>query len=661
MKITTIIISAAMTLTAMPTIAQDTYKALKFKTATSLFNYEMLDVHRQGYERKESLRKATASKEAMESYIRTARERFKAIAGTTPARGETEGRTVGTVHGEGFKIEKIVFKSAPGRYVTAHLYLPENAKGRIPACIEMCGHGLDGKGSGSGSAEQIAVNGIAVMVVDPLSQGERQQTIDRDGKNMTRGVTTEHTLLAPAYLLLGSSLATQEYYDNSRAIDYLMTRKDIDPERIGCYGFSGGGTQAAYLAGLDSRVKATCVGLFFSSRERTLETQGPSDGCQWMAYEGRERIEIADMAMMNAPRPFLILDGRFDFVDHWGALQGYDELRACYTALGEPGNVEQFYYDDGHAIPEESQERMVRFFRKALTGDTTGEVKPYRYWRGERQEMLCTKAGQVNMEYRDALSTMAECEAGMDRLEPMRARFCQQDEATVQRKIRELLGINGKEKAWKATQTGHATLRDAEEYRFQIDCEGEYPVPVIVRVPTVSSPGSKIRIHLSDKGKGAVLMEKDRRDAVSDGTIELYADLRGYGETADIFEYNLSKYWNTQYRTAVTALHTGRPMMGQRVTDLMTVLDFCSSDERLKGRTVEIEADGDNAVIVMHTAVLDKRIAATRLTKTLKTWRTYIQNPMQHDMMQNVIPSVLMYYDIPDLIRMAKGRLRIVD
>ena len=102
-------------------------------------------------------------------------------------------------------------------------------------------------------------------------------------------------------------------------------------------------------------------------------------------------------------------------------------------------------------------------------------------------------------------------------------------------------------------------------------------------------------------------------------------------------------------------------MMGQRVTDLMTVLDFCSADERLKGRTVEIEADGDNAVIVMHTAVLDKRIAATRLTKTLKTWRTYIQNPMQHDMMQNVIPSVLMYYDIPDLIRMAKGRLRIDD
>lgn len=661
MRKTTVIISAAIALTALSAHAQDPYRALKFRTATSLFNCEMLDVHRQGHERKQQLSQAATSKKAMQKYIDTKRERFIAIAGTTPTRGDTDGRIVGTVRGDGFKVEKIVFKSAPGRYVTAHLYLPENAAGRLPACVEMCGHGLDGKGRGSGAAEQMAVNGIAVMVVDPISQGERQQTIDKEGKNMTRGVTTEHTLLAPAYLLLGSSLATQEYFDNSRAIDYLMTRNDIDKERIGCYGFSGGGTQAAYLGGLDSRVKATCVGLFFSSRERTLETQGPSDGCQWMAYEGREQIEIADMAMMNAPRPFLILDGRFDFVDHWGALQGYDELKACYTALGKPGNVEQFYYDDGHAIPKESQECMVRFFRKALTGDMTGEVKPYKYWRGERQEMQCTARGQVNLEYADALSTMRECEAEMDRLEPMRARFCSQDEATVQRKIRELLGIDSREKPWKATQTGHTTLRDAEEYRFQIDCEGEYPVPVIVRVPSVSTPESKIRIHLSDKGKGAVLMEKDRRDAFSDGTIEVYADLRGYGETADIFEYNLSKYWNTQFRTAVTALHAGRPMMGQRVRDLLTVLDFCSDDARLKGRTVEIVADGGNAVVVMHTAVLDKRVSATRLTKTLKTWRTYIQNPIQHDMMQNVIPSVLMYYDIPDLIRMAKGRLRIED
>ena len=79
----------------------------------------------------------------------------------------------------------------------------------------------------------MASNGIAVLVVDPIGQGERLQLIDREGKPLTRGATTEHTLLNAGFNLLGTSLAAQEYWDNHRALDYLLTRKDIDPEHIG--------------------------------------------------------------------------------------------------------------------------------------------------------------------------------------------------------------------------------------------------------------------------------------------------------------------------------------------------------------------------------------------------------------------------------------------
>ena len=77
--------------------------------------------------------------------------------------------------------------------------------------------------------------------------------------------------------MLGTSLAAQEYWDNHRALDYLLTRKDIDPEHIGVYGSSGGGTQTAYYIGLDPRVKVAAICSFFSTRERTMELQGPSD------------------------------------------------------------------------------------------------------------------------------------------------------------------------------------------------------------------------------------------------------------------------------------------------------------------------------------------------------------------------------------------------
>ena len=236
-------LSVAAVLAGTVAMAQGSYKALKFKTATSLYNYEMLPVHAQNYERQQAFEKACQSKEAMQQYVSQLRSRFSQLAGEMPQRGKLNAKVVGSLKGNGFIVEKIVFQSTPGRYVTAHLYLPEKVQGKIPACIEMCGHGLDGKGTGSGSAEQLAVNGIASMVVDPFSQGERQQTIDAQGKNLTRGVTTEHTLIAPGFILLGSSLAAQEFFDNSRAIDYLLSRKDIDGDKIGCYGFSGGGTQ----------------------------------------------------------------------------------------------------------------------------------------------------------------------------------------------------------------------------------------------------------------------------------------------------------------------------------------------------------------------------------------------------------------------------------
>ena len=227
--------------------------------------------------------------------------------------------------------------------------------------------------------------------------------------------------------------------------------------------------------------------------------------------------------------------------------------------------------------------------------------------------------------------------------------------------ILKLLGLPGLNDHWNAIETRHESQRDVEEYRYQLDCEGQYPVPVIVRIPSVANQQSNVCIHLADAGKASLLIETDRRDVFSDGTIHVYADLRGFGETSDIFEYNLSKYWNTQYRSTVTALHAGKPLIGQRVQDLRTLLNFCSGDAKLKNRKIVVKADGMNAVVVMHAAVLDERLAGATLTRTLKTWRNYIQQPVQHDMMSNVIPGVLCCYDIPDLLSLAKGRVVIVD
>lgn len=654
--------AVAQTFGEQPTYAgRSNYGALKFSQSSAYYSYLMLDVHRSNVARNEELLKAFSSKKEMLHYIEGVKNRLRKIAGDFPERMPLNGKVVGVVKGDGFKVEKIVFESLPGRYVTAHLYLPEKLTQPIPACIEMCGHGLAGKGTGSNLAVRMVINGIAVMVVDPIAQGERLQLIDEKGHALTRGVTTEHTLLNPAFNLLGSSLAAQEYWDNSRAIDYLQSRTDIDKNRIGAYGFSGGGTQTSYLIGLDERVKVGCVGLFFSNRARTLELQGPSDGCQQIPYEGSEHIEGADFALMMAPKPCIILDGKYDFVDHWGALCGFEELKRCYTVLGYPERVAQYYAEDGHATPLDVQLRLVEWFKKWLIGgDSNSQKKQNVNWLGT--DMLCTATGQVNLEYDDAKSIMDETIESMNQFASQRATFIQKDKNVIQQKIQELLGLeNTFNDKVEALSTGRSSLREFEEYRYQLNCEGEMPVACVVWVPSTATADSPIEIHLHEQGKAWFFNDLMKRDAVSDGKIIIAADFRGVGEMEDPYIYNYTKYWNKEYRIAVTSMHVGRPLMGQRVADMHTLLNFCSQDNKLKQHTITVVADGVYGPVVMHAAILDSRISQAVLSHCLKSWKDYMENPLQRDMYSNVLFGVLKYYDLPDLMQLSEGRVRIVD
>ena len=637
------------------------YGALRFSQPSAYHSYLMLDLHRANAERDVALRQALASEESLRSYIDDVKQRLQRLVGRLPERTPIDGRVVGTVAGNGFRVEKVVFESLPGRYVTAHLYLPNDVKKPIPACVEMCGHSLTGKGDGSGQAVAMVRNGIAVLVVDPIAQGERLQLIDSAGCALTRGVTTEHTLLNPALCLLGSSLAAQEFWDNSRAIDYLLTRSDIDGEKIGAYGFSGGGTQATYLMALDERVAVSCVGLFFSNRARTLDIQGPSDGCQQIAGEGREHIELADFALAAAPKPFLVLDGKYDFVDHWGALQGFEEVRQAYELLGCGDRVKQYYSADGHACPPDAMLRMVSWFKKWFVGDEqVDEGSLTSGWQGE--DMRCTVAGQVNLEFADARSLMDEATAVMDQLSGQRSAFVAGASGDVRQKLMELLGLPETfNDSIEAVPSGRSSLREYEEYRYQLNCEGQMPVACVIWVPSSAQADSPIEIHLHEQGKAWFLSDLSKRDAVSDGTLIVAADCIGIGEMEDPYIYNYSKYWNRDYRLAATALHIGRPLMGQRVAALRTLLNFCEQNEQLAGRAVRVVADGVFGPVVMHAAVLDERISRATLTRCLKTWRSYLEQPLQRDMLANVLQGALQYYDLPDLIKLSGGRVKVVD
>ncbi|MDR0542893.1 MAG: acetylxylan esterase [Dysgonamonadaceae bacterium] len=639
---------------------QSAYNALPWNNSQACNSYLMRTVHRQYLERNEALNKAFASQTAMQAYIEDCRKRYHSIAGEFPAKSALNARVVSAFDYPGLHVENIIFESLPGRFVTANLYLPVNRSGKIPAAIQFCGHGINGKSSELPTGALLALNGIAVLVVDPIGQGERLQLIDKEGNALTRGATTEHTLLNAGLNLLGTSLAAQEYWDNHRALDYLLTRPEIDGEKIGVYGSSGGGTQTAYFIGLDERVKVSAICSFFSQRERTLELQGASDGCQHMPYEGRERLELTDFALMAAPRPVLILSGKYDFVDLWGAQQGFAQLKNAYTVLGIPERADMLTVETGHGLGFEKQQRLISWFRQWLTGKTDVVVStlPERI---NPDKLYFTSTHQINTAIAQAKSIMDENRQKADGLEMQRRTFQAKGKSVVKTKVEELLGLSVAAPL-KIVPGQRIPGRDYEQYKFQLIREGEIPVPCVVIIPDKATEKSPVRLILQETGKNAFLNEyANLTAAISDGTILVAADLRGLGETIDPAFYNDAKYWNFEYRNAMISMHTGKPILGQRVQDILTIVDFCSAQKELKGRPIQIRANGIYGPAVIHAAFLDDRIASSDVSRSVRTWKSYLSDPLQYDMYSNVLYGVLNYYDLPDLIRLSGKSIRLSD
>jgi hypothetical protein len=656
-KLLTTVIAMSLATSAM---AQSNFNALGYQQSTAYFSNLMFDVHQKYNERTENFNRALNSKAEMQRYCSDVRARYQNILGEMPVACPLNAKITGRVKQNGFTMEKIVFESTQGRYVTANLYLPDG-KGPFPATVEMCGHGLTGKHPWA-IEPLMARNGMAVFVVDPIGQGERWQLMDDKGNYATRGVTTEHTLVNASCVVVGTSLAALQCWDNHCAIDYLMTRRDIDHDNIGAFGCSGGGTETAYLIGFDNRIKAATICSYFSSRERTFELLGPSDGCQHISGEGTAEIELEDFPLMMAPKPVLIMSGKYDFVDLWGAINGYHHLQKAYKTLGEERNIDQIVVETGHGMGKEKRNKMVKFFKHWLCHADSSTIVDDESSTLTLDDSYCTPCHQVDLSYADALSIPQANKKLSDEYASARSKFTADDATAIKKKVLELLGISMPTAGIRAELTRTTPCREYTEYRYQLIREGEMPVPVVILYPDNATKNSRIVIELDDAGKNHFLSEYDNYSAfLTQGTIVVAADLRGRGETEDPAYYTDAKYWNREYRLAMTSLHINKPLMGQRVTDLLTLTSFLASDSRLGGHDINIVANGIYGPAAIHAAYLNSGIKDVEISRATKSFTEFCTNPLQHEMFSNVLVGVLKYYDLPDLIKLCHANIHYTD
>src|SRR5262249_5993881 len=234
-------------------------------------------------------------------------------------------------------VEKLHFQSRPGLYVTANLYLPRAARGRSPAILYLCGHASQMKRHGNKAdancqshAIWFATHGYVALVLDTLELGEIAA--------IHRG-TLQHNRWW--WYSAGYTPAGVECWNAVRAIDYLLSRPEVDPERIGATGISGGGVVTFWVAAADKRVKAAApvsgMGdlLFYAGED------GVGRHCDCMLFYNRARWNWTTIAALVCPRPLLFVNSDNDIYFPMGANERVSNRLARFYALFGAGDLVQ--------------------------------------------------------------------------------------------------------------------------------------------------------------------------------------------------------------------------------------------------------------------------------------------------------------------------------
>jgi cephalosporin-C deacetylase-like acetyl esterase len=279
-----------------------------------------------------------------EARQREVHKKILALIGDLPQKTALNPKSLGTTQANGFRIEKILYYSQPNFPVTALLYLPDSKPGapptKFPAIVIAPGHGITGKTTDYAFASTFARNGFAVLSYDPIGQGERLQYPDpaNPGHTLLTQSTGEHGEAGLQPTLIGDALARTFAWDGIRAVDYLTTRPEIDPNRIGAFGCSGGGVMTALLGALDSRIQAIGTACYLTSFDTLLPSLGPQDSEQSTPNFIASGLDFADWVELAAPRPYAIISTAQDMFPYAGALATATESRRFYS-LFDPASA----------------------------------------------------------------------------------------------------------------------------------------------------------------------------------------------------------------------------------------------------------------------------------------------------------------------------------
>jgi dienelactone hydrolase len=567
------------------------------------------------------------------------KKKFLESIGPMPEKTPLNGKVVGTLKGDGFRVEKVIYESRPNHHITANLYLPEGAKGPVPGVLVPCGHSNNGKAYDSYQRISIllAKNGIAALCFDPIGQGERRQILTDDGKPGIKSMTDEHTQVGVGAWLVGQSTASYRIWDGMRSIDYLVSRPEIDAKKVGCCGNSGGGTMTSYLMALDDRIYCAAPCCYITSLEKLFATIGPQDAEQNIVGQVAFGMEHADYLTIRAPRPTLLAVATQDFFNIDGSWTTFREASAIYSKLFYPERIALAEYDNKHGYSKPHREATVRWMRRWLLGIDDAIVESTATVFSDA-DLQCTRSGQVltdfkgisafqlNVKYADGAKAKRDAFLALPKVEQSAALS--------------VIG-HGKPLAFvKDNPTGGAST--------QLVTKVGVSLPLTSRLDESKTKVANRQVLVLPERAGDQpgLTERAIADRAVRATHQVL--LRGLGGSA-----KGGAVYSHDFTNSLLSLHLNRPLLGQRVDDVRGIIDWLSQS---KPESLVVAAEGVNGPVALHAAALDGRVSEIVIERGIVSWDNIVRTPLSGRALEHVVPGALQKYDLPQLAALIAPR-----
>lgn len=554
---------------------------------------------------------------------------------------------------DGYSITHLLIDSRPGMRIPAHLYLPDPQRFKPPwaGVLVPCGHTYEGKSHPDyqRGGMHLARHGMAALVFDPLDQGERIQAPKDDDSRQQHWGTTSHNIVGGQARLLGWSQAGLELWDSVRCVDYLVSREDIDADRLGVCGQSGGGTQTSQVFAVDKRLKAAAPACYITSLGALARTIGPQDEEQNLWGQARHGLDHGSYLLARAPAPFLICAAEDDFFSIEGTRETYERVKAVYATYGKEENAQLVVSPGGHNWGEVLVSATVEFMAKHLDGREI-EVA----WSDEipmtLEEAQVTPQGHVvwmegEQTIYDVLGERAKT------LKESRTRKMDEWlEGAGDREFERMLIIEGHVRDLVMGRKRHSWNRRLE--RLDLD----------------SQPGVRDRHLLVDQDGFVMMVAKDEREENEEGdpapawvvlgagaaTAKRPADAPGTVYFLDVICTGgltpTDRPWYGSFGPAGTdgayGVLSGEPLLARQVAQILDFALMHPGEERLV-------ATGLPALAAAHAYAMDRELFTEEhaINLPFESWEDLLGYGSYRDALAFVVPNALTYYDLPDLLR----------